>query len=81
MYGIGHLSSALPSSVLRLHTYINLLQSLNESQIPDALLERLLVGTREYPPVCAIIGGILGQVPFLAIFFPSLSIEMINCYL
>ncbi|PIA51060.1 hypothetical protein AQUCO_01100111v1 [Aquilegia coerulea] len=37
-------------------------QSLNESHIPDALLERLLIGTKEHPPVCAIIGGILGQV-------------------
>lgn len=38
------------------------LQSMNESQIPDSLLERLLAGASEFPPVCAIIGGILGQV-------------------
>lgn len=37
-------------------------QSLNDSQIPDSLLERLLNGRTEFPPVCAIIGGILGQV-------------------
>ncbi|XVE56553.1 hypothetical protein DITRI_Ditri04bG0020300 [Diplodiscus trichospermus] len=41
--------------------------SLNEAQIPDALLERLLVGTMEFPPVCAIIGGILGQEVIKAI--------------
>ncbi|XP_047067484.1 SUMO-activating enzyme subunit 1A-like isoform X1 [Lolium rigidum] len=36
--------------------------SLNESQIPTALLERLLAaGKKEHPPVCAILGGILGQ--------------------
>lgn len=38
------------------------LQSLNESQIPDSLLERLVGNTREFPPVCAVLGGILGQV-------------------
>ena len=39
------------------------LQSLSESQIPTALLERLLAaGKKEHPPVCAILGGILGQV-------------------
>ncbi|XXG41565.1 hypothetical protein AAC387_Pa01g2004 [Persea americana] len=42
-------------------------QSLNESQIPVGLLERLLAGTREYPPVCAILGGILGQEVIKAI--------------
>uniref|UniRef100_A0A453E258 Uncharacterized protein n=1 Tax=Aegilops tauschii subsp. strangulata TaxID=200361 RepID=A0A453E258_AEGTS len=37
--------------------------SLSESQIPTALLERLLAaGKKEHPPVCAILGGILGQV-------------------
>jgi ubiquitin-like 1-activating enzyme E1 A len=41
--------------------------SLNESLIPDSLLERLLEGTREFPPVCAIIGGILGQEVIKAI--------------
>lgn len=39
-----------------------LLQSLNESQIPDSLLERLVASTKEFPPVSAVLGGILGQV-------------------
>nr|CAB3458754.1 unnamed protein product [Digitaria exilis] len=39
-----------------------LAQSLNESQVPTALMERLLAaGKKEHPPVCAILGGILGQ--------------------
>ncbi|XP_057804836.1 SUMO-activating enzyme subunit 1A isoform X2 [Salvia miltiorrhiza] len=42
-------------------------QSHDESQIPDALLERLLKGRTEFPPVCAIIGGILGQEVIKAI--------------
>ncbi|KAL0318889.1 UNVERIFIED_CONTAM: SUMO-activating enzyme subunitB-1 [Sesamum angustifolium] len=42
-------------------------QSLDESQIPDSLLERLLEGRREFPPVCAVIGGILGQEVIKAI--------------
>lgn len=43
-------------------------QSLSESQIPVSLLERLLAaGTREHPPVCAVIGGILGQEVIKAI--------------
>uniref|UniRef100_A0A0D9XSA6 Ubiquitin-like 1-activating enzyme E1A n=1 Tax=Leersia perrieri TaxID=77586 RepID=A0A0D9XSA6_9ORYZ len=38
------------------------LQSLSESQIPTALLERLLpAGMKQHPPVSAILGGILGQ--------------------
>lgn len=41
------------------------LQSVEESLIPLGLLERLLVFTEEHPPVCAIIGGILGQVILL----------------
>ncbi|CAI9787353.1 unnamed protein product [Fraxinus pennsylvanica] len=41
--------------------------SLSESMIPDALLERLLASTTEFPPVCAIIGGILGQEVIKAI--------------
>ncbi|OEL22866.1 Xylulose kinase [Dichanthelium oligosanthes] len=36
--------------------------SLHESKIPSALVERLLAaGKKEHPPVCAILGGILGQ--------------------
>ncbi|XP_062115913.1 SUMO-activating enzyme subunit 1B-1-like isoform X2 [Humulus lupulus] len=42
-------------------------QSLNESHIPDALLERLVTNGREFPPVCAIVGGILGQEVIKAI--------------
>ncbi|ONK77810.1 uncharacterized protein A4U43_C02F10930 [Asparagus officinalis] len=37
-------------------------QSLNETHIPTGLLERLLAaGAKEHPPLCAILGGILGQ--------------------
>lgn len=42
--------------------FLFVLQSLNESHVPDTLLERLVANTTEFPPVCAIIGGILGQV-------------------
>lgn len=39
------------------------LQSLDESYVPRILLERIVAaGRKVYPPVCAIIGGILGQV-------------------
>uniref|UniRef100_A0A1S4CE90 Uncharacterized protein n=1 Tax=Nicotiana tabacum TaxID=4097 RepID=A0A1S4CE90_TOBAC len=40
---------------------------LNESQIPDSLLQRLIASRSEFPPVCAIIGGILGQEVIKAI--------------
>ncbi|XP_047314632.1 SUMO-activating enzyme subunit 1B-1-like [Impatiens glandulifera] len=36
-------------------------QSIDEAQIPESLLQRLVLGSREFPPVCAILGGILGQ--------------------
>eukprot|EP00252_Welwitschia_mirabilis_P008825 TRINITY_DN2102_c0_g3_i1.p1 TRINITY_DN2102_c0_g3~~TRINITY_DN2102_c0_g3_i1.p1 ORF type:complete len:329 (-),score=85.45 TRINITY_DN2102_c0_g3_i1:117-1070(-) len=37
-------------------------QKIDESQIPDNLLRRIIeAGKTELPPVCAIIGGILGQ--------------------
>ncbi|EPS70608.1 hypothetical protein M569_04151, partial [Genlisea aurea] len=39
----------------------------NESQIPDSLLGRLVECGREFPPVCAIVGGILGQEVIKAI--------------
>nr|CAN77060.1 hypothetical protein VITISV_022139 [Vitis vinifera] len=42
-------------------------QSFNESHVPDALLERLVSDTSEFPPVCAILGGILGQEVIKAI--------------
>ncbi|KAF8399990.1 hypothetical protein HHK36_015863 [Tetracentron sinense] len=54
-------------SVLKLRKELCKSQSLNESDIPDGLLKRLLAGTREFPPVCAIIGGILGQEVIKAI--------------
>ncbi|KAJ8554024.1 hypothetical protein K7X08_024702 [Anisodus acutangulus] len=40
---------------------------LSESQIPDSLLKRLIASRGEFPPVCAIIGGILGQEVIKAI--------------
>lgn len=49
------------------------MQSMNESHIPDSLLERLVTNAREFPPVCAIIGGILGQVRYLPVF------TLVNC--
>lgn len=52
----------VPSAPNVLHCMVNL-QSFNESQIPTALIERLVAaGKKEHPPVCAILGGILGQV-------------------
>jgi len=58
----GHVSSADLESVLILQKKLCEEQGLSESRIPDILLERILdAGTRELPPVCAIIGGILGQ--------------------
>lgn len=43
-------------------------QGLNELHIPDILLDRLVAaGSREHPPVCAIMGGILGQEVIKAI--------------
>ncbi|CAN7052631.1 unnamed protein product [Brassica rapa subsp. trilocularis] len=35
--------------------------SVSESHVPDSLLERLISGTIEFPPACAIVGGILAQ--------------------
>ncbi|KAG8089859.1 hypothetical protein GUJ93_ZPchr0011g28387 [Zizania palustris] len=53
--------SDLPA-VLALRKNMCYEMSLNESQIPTALLERLVAaGKKEHPPVCAILGGILGQ--------------------
>lgn len=53
--------------VLKLKKELCEANSLNESHIPDPLLERLVTGTREFPPVCAVIGGILGQEVIKAI--------------
>lgn len=47
------------------YTVVLSFQSINESQVPDALLERLVSGQGEFPPVCAILGGMLGQVQYL----------------
>ncbi|KFK22924.1 hypothetical protein AALP_AAs48765U000300 [Arabis alpina] len=41
--------------------------SVSENHIPDSLLERLVAGNSEFPPACAIIGGILGQEVIKAI--------------
>ncbi|KAL1201214.1 SUMO-activating enzyme subunit 1A [Cardamine amara subsp. amara] len=35
--------------------------SVSESHIPNSLLERLITGNIEFPPACAIVGGILAQ--------------------
>ncbi|XP_023519116.1 SUMO-activating enzyme subunit 1B-1-like isoform X2 [Cucurbita pepo subsp. pepo] len=52
--------SDLPG-VLKLKKELCDSQSLNEAHIPNVLLERLVANSKEFPPVCAIIGGILGQ--------------------
>ncbi|XP_022994427.1 SUMO-activating enzyme subunit 1B-1-like isoform X2 [Cucurbita maxima] len=53
--------------VLKLKKELCESQSLNEAHIPNALLERLVTNSKEFPPVCAIIGGILGQEVIKAI--------------
>ncbi|XP_057516517.1 SUMO-activating enzyme subunit 1B-1-like isoform X2 [Amaranthus tricolor] len=63
----GEISLADLPNVLKLKKELCQAQSFNESQIPDSLLERLLLGKLEFPPVCAIIGGILGQEVIKAI--------------
>ncbi|GKV42167.1 hypothetical protein SLE2022_348520 [Rubroshorea leprosula] len=63
----GEISVADLPGVLKLKRELCEANSFNESHIPDALLERLLKGKREFPPVCAIIGGILGQEVIKAI--------------
>uniref|UniRef100_A0A2C9UJ39 THIF-type NAD/FAD binding fold domain-containing protein n=1 Tax=Manihot esculenta TaxID=3983 RepID=A0A2C9UJ39_MANES len=57
----------LKKEICEAQCYVNAFQSLNESHIPNALLERLVMGRREFPPVCAIVGGILGQEVIKAI--------------
>ncbi|GKV13659.1 hypothetical protein SLEP1_g24646 [Rubroshorea leprosula] len=60
-------------SITDLHGLLNLKKelceanSLKESLVPDALLERLVKHKWEFPPVCAIIGGFLGQEVIKAI--------------
>ncbi|XP_020572032.1 SUMO-activating enzyme subunit 1B-1-like isoform X2 [Phalaenopsis equestris] len=54
--------------VLQLRKNLCDAQGLDESHIPDLLLDRLVAaGSREHPPVCAILGGILGQEVIKAI--------------
>ncbi|OMP08366.1 UBA/THIF-type NAD/FAD binding protein [Corchorus olitorius] len=63
----GETSIADLPSVMKLKKELCETNSMNESQISDALLERLLTDTSEFPPACAIIGGILGQEVIKAI--------------
>ncbi|XP_021690214.1 SUMO-activating enzyme subunit 1B-1 isoform X1 [Hevea brasiliensis] len=63
----GEISMEDLPAVLKLKKELCEAQSMNESHIPNALLERLVMGKREFPPVCAIIGGILGQEVIKAI--------------
>lgn len=63
----GETSIADLANVLKLRNELCLAHSLNESQIPDSLLERLVVSTKEFPPVSAVLGGILGQEVIKAI--------------
>ncbi|KMT17753.1 hypothetical protein BVRB_2g035030 [Beta vulgaris subsp. vulgaris] len=63
----GETSLADLPNVLKLRKELCEAQLFSESQIPDSLLERLLSGKMEFPPVCAIIGGILGQEVIKAI--------------
>ncbi|CAJ1937505.1 unnamed protein product [Sphenostylis stenocarpa] len=63
----GEVSIADLSAVLKLKKDLCIAQSLSESHVPDALLERLVTNATEFPPVCAVIGGILGQEVIKAI--------------
>lgn len=63
----GEISIADLPGVLKLKKELCDAQSFNESHVPDALLERLVSDTSEFPPVCAILGGILGQEVIKAI--------------
>ncbi|KAL3519027.1 hypothetical protein ACH5RR_021616 [Cinchona calisaya] len=63
----GQTSAADLPNVLNLRKELCEAHSLSEHQAPDALIERLLSGTREFPPVCAVVGGILGQEVIKAI--------------
>ncbi|XP_057972536.1 SUMO-activating enzyme subunit 1A-like [Malania oleifera] len=65
--GAGEISLADLPGILKLRKELCEAHLLNEAHIPNALLERLAAGTREFPPVCAILGGILGQEVIKAI--------------
>ncbi|KAI4336341.1 hypothetical protein L6164_014879 [Bauhinia variegata] len=64
---LGEVSTADLAGVLKLKKELCTAHSLDESHIPDTLLERLVTNTAEFPPVCAVIGGILGQEVIKAI--------------
>jgi ubiquitin-like 1-activating enzyme E1 A len=64
---VGDVSDADLSSVLKLKKELCTAQSVNDSHVPDTLLERLVSDTTEFPPVSAVIGGILGQEVIKAI--------------
>ncbi|KAH0911074.1 hypothetical protein HID58_034395 [Brassica napus] len=49
------------ATVLEIKKKLCEVNSVSESHIPDSLLERLISGTIEFPPACAIVGGILAQ--------------------
>ncbi|XP_074276407.1 SUMO-activating enzyme subunit 1B-1-like [Silene latifolia] len=63
----GDTSAADLPAVLKLRNDLCEAQSFGESQIPDSLLGRIVSNSLEFPPVCAIIGGILGQEVIKAI--------------
>jgi ubiquitin-like 1-activating enzyme E1 A len=63
----GELTIADLPGVLKLRKEVCEANSVSESHIPETLLERLVTGPREFPPVCAIVGGILGQEVIKAI--------------
>ncbi|KAF5730963.1 SUMO-activating enzyme subunit 1B-1 isoform X1 [Tripterygium wilfordii] len=53
----GEISIGDLPALLKLRKEICETQSLDESHIPSTLLERLAMGAREFPPVCAVVGG------------------------
>ncbi|KAL2539628.1 SUMO-activating enzyme subunit 1B-2 [Abeliophyllum distichum] len=64
----GEISTADFLNVQKLRKELCQIHFMNESEIPDSFLQRLLAGgARESSPVCAIIGGILGQEVIKAI--------------
>ncbi|GER44522.1 SUMO-activating enzyme 1B [Striga asiatica] len=63
----GDTSAADLQNIQKLRKQLCEAKFVDESQIPDSLLQRLLEGITEFPPVCAIVGGILGQEVIKAI--------------
>ncbi|KAH9705448.1 SUMO-activating enzyme subunit 1B-1 [Citrus sinensis] len=63
----GEISIADLPAVLKLKKELCEANALNASHVTDSLLERLIIGTREFTPVCAVVGGILGQEVIKAI--------------